>query len=102
MPTPATFITFSFLLRTTEGIGTAMFNTASYKLLTHLYPDKKGTIVVSLHKVHITTSHKKEKSDQFITKVYALYFARRSTIVSYIEPDNTASTCNMQGHSNET
>jgi len=55
MPTPATFIVFSFLLRTTEGIGTAMFSTATYTLLTHLYAENKGMIVVSLHRS--TCSH---------------------------------------------
>ena len=48
MPTPTLFIVFSFLLRTVEGIGTAMYTTVSYTLLTQLYPDKKGTVVVSV------------------------------------------------------
>ena len=48
MPTPTLFIVFSFLLRTVEGIGTAMYTTVSYTALTQLYPDKKGTIVVSV------------------------------------------------------
>ena len=60
MPTPVTFVVFSFLLRTTEGIGTAMFNTASYTLLTHLYAKNKGMIVVRLHR---STSHMKGKSN---------------------------------------
>lgn len=47
MPTPTLFIAFSLVLRMVEGIGTAMYSTASYTLLTQLYPDKKGTIVVS-------------------------------------------------------
>ena len=47
MPTTTLFIAFSLVLRMVEGIGTAMYSTASYTLLTQLYPDKKGTIVVS-------------------------------------------------------
>ena len=49
MPTPAWFITFSFLLRVVEGVGTAMFSTASYTLLTQMYSEKKGTLVVSVN-----------------------------------------------------
>ena len=48
MPTPTYFIVFSFLLRTVEGVGTAMYTTVSYTVLTQLFPDKKGTIVVSV------------------------------------------------------
>ena len=48
MPTPILFIVFSFLLRTVEGIGTAMYTTVSYTVLTQLYPDKKGTVIVSV------------------------------------------------------
>jgi len=48
MPTSETFITFSFLLRTAEGIGTALFITASYTALTQLHAKKKGTIVVRI------------------------------------------------------
>ena len=47
MPSQASFLTFSFLLRIVGGIGTAMYATASYTQLTLFYPDKKGTIVVS-------------------------------------------------------
>ena len=47
MPTPTLFIVFSFLLRTVEGVGTAMYSTVSYTLLTQFYPEKKGTVVVS-------------------------------------------------------
>ena len=47
MPSPATFMAFSFLLRMVEGIGTAMYATASYTQLTTFYPEKKATIVVS-------------------------------------------------------
>lgn len=47
MPTPALFLVFSFLPRIVEGVGTALFSTASYAQLTQFYPDKKGTIVVS-------------------------------------------------------
>ena len=47
MPTTTLFIAFSLVLRMVEGIGTAMYSTASYTLLTQLYPNKKGTIVVS-------------------------------------------------------
>ena len=47
MPTSTLFIVFSFLLRTVEGVGTAMYSTVSYTLLTQFYPDKKGTVVVS-------------------------------------------------------
>ena len=46
MPSQALFIIFSFLLRAVEGIGNAMFYTASYTLLTHLYLERKGMIVV--------------------------------------------------------
>ena len=48
MPSSALFIAFSLLLRMVEGVGTAMYSTASYTLLTQLFPDKKGTIVVSI------------------------------------------------------
>jgi len=48
MPTPTLFITFSLLLRVVEGIGTAMFYTASYTLLLQLYQQKRGTVVVSM------------------------------------------------------
>ena len=51
MPTPTLFIVFSFLLRIVEGIGTAMFSTASFTLLTQLYSERKGAIVVSDHDV---------------------------------------------------
>ena len=37
---------FSILLRVVEGTGNAMFYTASYTLLTHLYIERKGMIVV--------------------------------------------------------
>ena len=47
MPSQASFMTFSFLLRIVEGIGTAMFLTASYTQLTMFYLENKGTIVVS-------------------------------------------------------
>ena len=47
MPTPALFIAFSFLIQIVEGVGTAMYATASYTQLTQFYPDKKGKIVVS-------------------------------------------------------
>lgn len=47
MPTPTLFIIFSILLRMVEGAGTAMYSTASYTLLTLLYPNRKGTTVVS-------------------------------------------------------
>ena len=49
MPTPTWFITFSFLLRIVEGVGTAMYSTASYTLLTQMYSEKKGTLVVSVN-----------------------------------------------------
>jgi len=45
MPTPTLFITFSFLLRMVEGIGSAMFFTASYTLVIQLYREKRGTVV---------------------------------------------------------
>ena len=51
MPTPTLFIVFSFLLRIVEGIGTAMYSTASFTLLTQLYSERKGAIVVSDHDV---------------------------------------------------
>ena len=47
MPTPTLFIVFSFLLRTLEGIGTAVYTTVSYALITQYYPEKKATVVVS-------------------------------------------------------
>ena len=47
MPTPTLFIVFSFLLRVVEGIGSAMYTTVSYTLITQYYPEKKGTVVVS-------------------------------------------------------
>ena len=47
MPTPTLFVVFSFLLRMVEGVGTGMFTTVSYTILTQLYPDKKGTVIVS-------------------------------------------------------
>ena len=48
MPTPALFIAFSFLIQIVEGVGTAMYTTASYTQLTQFYPDKKGKIAVSV------------------------------------------------------
>jgi len=47
MPNGAVFIAFSFILRTVEGVGTAMYSTASYALLTQLFSEHKGMIVVS-------------------------------------------------------
>ena len=47
MPNGAVFIAFSFILRTVEGIGTAMYSTASYTLLAQLFSEHKGLIVVS-------------------------------------------------------
>ena len=47
MPNGAVFIAFSFVLRAVEGIGTAMYSTASYVLLTQLFSEQKGMIVVS-------------------------------------------------------
>jgi len=47
MPNGAVFITFSFILRAVEGVGTAMYSTASYALLTQLFSEHKGMIVVS-------------------------------------------------------
>ena len=48
MPTPTLFIVFSLLLKAVEAIGVTMFITASYTLLTGLYLDRKGTLVVSI------------------------------------------------------
>ena len=48
MPTAGWFVAFSFLLRIVEGVGNAMFSTASYTLLTQMYSEKKGTAVVSV------------------------------------------------------
>ena len=47
MPT-VSLIVFSFLLEMVEGIGTAMYGTATFTLLTQLYPDKKGLVAVSI------------------------------------------------------
>jgi len=47
MPTPALFIVFSFIIQIVQGVGTAMYTTASYTQLTQFYPTKKGKIVVS-------------------------------------------------------
>jgi len=47
MPNGAVFITFSFILRAVEGVGTAMYSTASYALLAQLFSEHKGMIVVS-------------------------------------------------------
>jgi len=47
MPTPALFLTFSFLLMIVEGVGSAMSYTASYSYLTRQYPEKKGRLLVS-------------------------------------------------------
>ena len=47
MPNGAVFIAFSFIFRAVEGIGTAMYSTASYTLLTQLFSEHKGMIVVS-------------------------------------------------------
>ena len=41
-------IVFSFLLEMVEGIGTAMYRTATFTLLTQLYPDRKGLVAVSI------------------------------------------------------
>ena len=48
MPSAASFLAFSFILRIVGGIGIAMYGTASYTLLTQFFPTKKGTIVVSV------------------------------------------------------
>ena len=48
MPTRALFITFSLLLKVVEGIGLVMFTTASLTMLTQLYLERKGTLVVSI------------------------------------------------------
>ena len=56
MPTQALFLTFSFLLRIVEGVGSAMFGTAAYSYLTSRYPEKKGMLVVSdYHNPHLET-----------------------------------------------
>ena len=47
MPT-VSLIVFSFLLEMVEGIGTATYRTATYTLLTQLYPDRKGLVAVSI------------------------------------------------------
>ena len=47
MPSGAVFITFSFILRAVEGIGSAMYSTASYTLLAELFSEHKGIVVVS-------------------------------------------------------
>ena len=47
MPT-VSLIVFSFLLEMVEGIGTAMYRTATFTLLTQLYPDRKGLVAVSI------------------------------------------------------
>ena len=47
MPSGAVFIAFSFILRAVEGIGTAMYSTASYTLLAQLFSEHKGMVVVS-------------------------------------------------------
>ena len=47
MTSTVEFITFSMLLRTVEGIGTAGYFTASFTIATTLYPTKTGTVVVS-------------------------------------------------------
>ena len=41
-------IVFSFLLEMGEGIGTAMYRTGAYTLLSQLFPSKKGMISVSI------------------------------------------------------
>ena len=61
MPTSTLFIVFSFLLRTVEGVGTAMYSTVSYTVLTQFYPDKKGTVVVSALLVILEDSFLKER-----------------------------------------
>ena len=48
MPTPALFISFSFLLKAVEGIGLTMFATGSLTLLTQLYLERKGTFGVRI------------------------------------------------------
>ena len=40
------FITFCVLLRVTEGVGTAMFVTATFTILPVLFPKSVGTIMV--------------------------------------------------------
>ena len=47
MPT-VSLIVFSFLLEMVEGIGTAMYGTATFTLFAQLYPDKKGLVAVSI------------------------------------------------------
>ena len=46
MPTPTLFLSFSLLLKVAEGIGYAMYATASLTLLTQLYLQRKGTLAV--------------------------------------------------------
>ena len=48
MPTSTLFIIFSFLLRTVEGVGTGMYSTVAYNMLTQLYPNRKATVIVSI------------------------------------------------------
>ena len=48
MPTPTLFIAFSFLLKVVEGVGLAMFSTASLTVLTQLFIQRKGTLAVSV------------------------------------------------------
>ena len=48
MPTPTLFLSFSLLLKVAEGIGYAMYATASLTLLTQLYLQRKGTLAVSV------------------------------------------------------
>ncbi len=40
------FIFFCILLRITEGIGSAMFSTATFTVLPILFPNSVGTVVV--------------------------------------------------------
>ena len=50
MPTALEFIVFSSALRTVEGIGSAAYFTASFTVVSHLFPSNLGLVMVCLHK----------------------------------------------------
>ena len=75
MPTPTLFIIFSFLLKVVEGIGLAMFSTASLAVLTQLFSQRKGTLAVSVVAIALLMSiiHNSDKPLVLGEGVYGSY-----------------------------
>ena len=54
LPSGWIFITLCIILRSAEGIGTALFITAFFTLVSILYPHSVGTLMVCAMKIHLT------------------------------------------------